>query len=151
MGSDKDFAARLQANVDARRTPMLDRALAQVPQKEVRATAILAPRPVEMNKTERRYALHLESLKRAGDIHAYRPHSIKIQLAQDMLYIPDFMVTTNEGHLEFHDVKAFYKNKNKVHITDDSMAKMKAAADKFHEFRFMAVWEEGGGWKRRVF
>lgn len=151
MGSDKDFAARLQANVDAKRTPMLDRALAQVPQKEVRAKAIREPRPVEMNKTERRYALHLESLKQAGDIHSYRPHAIKIQLADACLYVPDFMVTDNDGYIEFHDVKAFFKNKNRVNIEDDALVKMKTVADKFPEFRIMAVWEEGGEWKRRVF
>lgn len=152
MGSDKDWATKLQANVDAKRTPMLDRALAQVPQKEVRAKAILTPRPVKMNKTEQKYAHYLEALKRAGDIHYWRNHPMKLRLTDDNCgYNPDFLVITNEGYMEFHDTKAFYKKSNRVGITDDSLEKMKMTAYLFPFYRVMAVWEEGGEWKRRVF
>jgi hypothetical protein len=99
-----------------------------------------------MNKTEQRYAMHLEVMKRAGEIVKYGYESIKLILAPNTSYTPDFYVVCADGSMEFHEVKGFWE--------DDSRVKFKVAADKFPEYGFVAITErtkkEGGGYKYEV-
>lgn len=102
--------------------------------------------PGEMNKTEAAYAEHLEARKLAGEIAAYWFEAIKLRLADNTTYTPDFFVMLPNGLLECHEVKGFWR--------DDAKVKIKVAADKY-PFRFIAVTREpkklGGGWKVEEF
>jgi hypothetical protein len=94
-----------------------------------------------MNKTEAAYAAHLEAIK--GTVIAwYRFEGMKLRLADNTFYTPDFAVLLLDGFMEMHEVKGFWQ--------DDARAKIKIAAD-MYPFRFIAVTAEakkrGGGWK----
>ncbi|MDA8254395.1 MAG: DUF1064 domain-containing protein [Betaproteobacteria bacterium] len=94
-----------------------------------------------MNQTERAYAQHLEALKADGRVLWYRFEGIKLRLANNTFYTPDFVVLPHTGVIELHEVKG--------HWQDDARAKIKIAADQY-PMRFLAVKarpkKEGGGW-----
>ena len=94
-----------------------------------------------MNKTEAAYAALLESQKAAGEVAWYRFEAIKLRLADNTFYTPDFAVMLRSGHLEMHEVKGYW--------ADDARVKIKVAAD-MHPFRFVAIRpkakKDGGGW-----
>lgn len=95
----------------------------------------------QMNKTEQAYAAHLEQRKQAGEIAWYKFEGIKLRLADNTFYTPDFAVMGVGGEMEMHEVKGFWR--------DDARAKIKIAAD-LYPFRFIAVQaapkKAGGGW-----
>lgn len=84
-----------------------------------------------MNKTEQKYAHHLESLKIRGEIQYYAFDSIKFRLANKTFYSPDFIVLKANGQLEAHEVKG--------HWEDDARVKIKVAAS-MHPIPFVAVY-----------
>ena len=87
-----------------------------------------------MNKTERKYGDHLESLKMIGEIQYYAFDSMKFRLADKTFYSPDFIVLKSNGELEAHEVKG--------HWEDDARVKIKVAAS-MHPIPFIAVkWNE---------
>ena len=94
-----------------------------------------------MNKTEAAYAALLESQKAAGEVAWYKFEAMKLRLADNTFYSPDFAVMLPNGELEMHEVKGFW--------ADDARVKIKVAAD-MHPFRFIAVRvkpkKDGGGW-----
>lgn len=94
-----------------------------------------------MNKTEEAYSRHLDARKADGDIPWWAFEAIKIRLADNTFYTPDFMVLRADGALECHEVKGFWQ--------DDARVKIKVAAALFPA-RFIAVKAEakirGGGW-----
>lgn len=96
-----------------------------------------------MNKTEARYAQHLEFLKSAGEVTLYRFEKIKLWLGKATNYTPDFEVMFAGGRIEFHEVKG--------HWEDDARVKIKIAAAQYPEFAFRAIQavpkKHGGGWK----
>lgn len=95
----------------------------------------------KMNQTEAAYAEHLRALQHAGEILWFRFEGIKLRLADNTFYTPDFAVLAADGVMELHEVKGFWQ--------DDARAKIKIAADQY-PFRFIAVRvrpkKEGGGW-----
>lgn len=95
----------------------------------------------ELNKTEQAYRAHLESLKQAGEVLWYRFEGIKLRLADNTFYTPDFAVMLANGELEMREVKGFWQ--------EDARVKIKVAADQY-PFRFIAVTakakKHGGGW-----
>lgn len=99
-----------------------------------------------MNKTEARYAAHLELLKHAGEILWYRFEGVKLRLADNTFITIDFPVMRHDGLLEMHEVKGRWE--------DDARAKTKIAAE-MYPFRFIAVMpqaqRDGGGWKVEAF
>ena len=100
-------------------------------------------REQKMNKTEARYAEHLERLKLAGEILWYQYEAVTLKLADDTRYTPDFMVLLANGELEAHEVKGFWR--------DDARVKIKVAARLF-PFRFIAVsMPKGGIWVTESF
>lgn len=103
-------------------------------------------KPGTMNKTEARYAAHLLELKYAGQVQWIRFEGLKLRLADNTFYTPDFAVMNGAGVIECHEVKG--------HWQDDARAKIKIAADQY-PFRFIAVKEQakkhGGGWEYEVF
>lgn len=100
----------------------------------------------QMNKTESTYCQHLELRKRAGEIAWYRFEGIKLRLADNTFYTPDFAVMLTTGEMELHEVKGFW--------TDDARVKTKVAADQY-PFRIIGVTvkpkKSGGGWSIEEF
>ena len=100
----------------------------------------------EMNKTEKAYAAYLEQRRIAGEVEWYKFEGIKLRLADNTFYTPDFPVMLAGGPLEMHEVKG--------HWQDDARVKIKVAAD-LYPFKFVAVQalpkKLGGGWKSEEF
>lgn len=100
----------------------------------------------QRNKTEQAYEDHLESRRMVGDILWYRFEGLKLRLADNTFYTPDFAVLAGDGYLECHEVKGFW--------TDDARVKIKVAAEQY-PFRFIAfkavAKNRGGGWVREEF
>jgi hypothetical protein len=96
-----------------------------------------------MNKTEARYAAHLETLKIAGQVLWYRFEAIKLRLADNTFYTCDFAVMEADGTLAMHEVKGY--------MEEDANVKIKVAAASF-PFRFVVIRNlttvQGGGWHR---
>lgn len=99
-----------------------------------------------MNKTESEYCQLLELRKRAGEVVWYRFEGVKLRLADNTFYTPDFAVMLSTGEMEMHEVKGFW--------TDDARVKIKVAAERY-PFRFIAVKPKakkaGGGWEVEEF
>lgn len=99
-----------------------------------------------MNKTEAAYSEHLEAKRIAGAVLWFAFEPIKLRLADNTFYSPDFGVIAADGVLEMHEVKGFW--------ADDARVKIKVAADRF-PFRFVAARprpkNKGGGWELEDF
>lgn len=99
-----------------------------------------------MNKTEAEYGARLELLKAAGEVLWYRFEGVKLRLADNTFYSPDFFVMTAENVLEAHEVKG--------HWQDDARVKIKVASE-MYPFRFVAIKKaakkDGGGWSVEEF
>lgn len=100
----------------------------------------------QMNKGEQAYAAHLELLKGAGQVLWYRFEALKLRLADNTFYTPDFAVLAADMVVECHEVKGFWQ--------DDARAKIKVAAE-MYPFRFKAFKAEakkrGGGYVQEDF
>lgn len=98
----------------------------------------------ERNKTEAAYERGLELRRQAGEIAWYKFEGIKLRLADNTFYTPDFAVMLAGGEIELHEVKGF--------MQDDAAVKIKVAAD-LYPFRFLLVRvrakKDGGGWDVR--
>ena len=98
-------------------------------------------KPGQMNKSEQAYAAHLERMKGAGMILWYRFEGLKLRLADNTFYTPDFVVLAADHVIECHEVKGFWM--------DDAKVKIKVAAE-MYPFRFKAFKPEakkrGGGY-----
>jgi hypothetical protein len=94
-----------------------------------------------MNKTETRYAAYLADLQASKQILWFKFEAVKLRLADNTFYSPDFLVLTSACALECHEVKGFWQ--------DDARVKIKVAAS-IYPFRFIAVTarakKNGGGW-----
>jgi hypothetical protein len=94
-----------------------------------------------MNRTEEAYARHLQQRQQAGEVAWFKFEGVKLRLAANTFYSPDFVVMLSNNEIELHEVKGFWQ--------DDARAKIKIAADMF-PFRIVAVKvlakKYGGGW-----
>lgn len=88
-----------------------------------------------MNGTESRYAGILEIRKRAGHIARYDFQPVKLRLADNTFYTPDFRVILPDGLQEMHEVKGFMR--------DDAAVKIKVAAEQ-HPYVFKLIREKRG-------
>jgi hypothetical protein len=96
-----------------------------------------------MNKLESLYAREeLEVRKMARIIDEYRFEAVKLRLAHNTFYIPDFMITI-DNLIEFHEIKG--------HWEDDARVKIKVAAEMYPEFTFIAVQRKKGIWVYEYF
>ena len=95
----------------------------------------------QKNKSEEAYGNHLEALKHAGKVAWYKFEGMKLRLADNTFYTPDFAVMLTDGSMECHEVKGYWM--------DDAKVKIKVAAD-LYPFRFVAIKakakKDGGGW-----
>lgn len=100
----------------------------------------------ERNKTEQAYENLLSARLSVGDILWYKFEGIKLRLADNTFYTPDFAVMLANGQMEFHEVKGYWQ--------DDARVKIKVAAD-LYPFRFIAAKpkakKDGCGWAMEVF
>ncbi len=96
----------------------------------------------KMNKTEEAYAQRLEMGQQVGTVLWYRFEGLKLRLADGTFYTPDFAVMADDGVLECHEVKGWWR--------DDARIKIKVASE-MYPFRFVAVKvrpkKRGGGWE----
>lgn len=110
------------------------------------AFALGRMKPGAMNKGEAAYAAHLELLKHAGEVLWYRFEGLKLRLADNTFYTPDFAVMTADCVIECHEIKGVWQ--------DTGRAKIKIAAD-LYPFRFRAfrtrAKKHGGGWQEEDF
>jgi hypothetical protein len=83
-----------------------------------------------MNQTETRYAELLRKRQLAGEIESFTYETLKVKVADGSWYCPDFMVIRT-NHIEFHEVKGSYMLDRLGH------SKLKQAADKYPEFRWV--------------
>lgn len=100
----------------------------------------------QLNKTEQKMADELALMQHAGQVLWFKFEGVKLRLADNTFYTPDFAVMSADGVLEMWEVKG--------HWMDDARAKIKIAADTY-PFRFKAFVvrskKDGGGWKLEEF
>jgi hypothetical protein len=81
-----------------------------------------------------------------GEVLWYKFEGLKLRLADNTFYTPDFAVMMSDCSIECHEVKGFWQ--------DDARAKIKIAAD-MYPFRFVAVKvrakKDGGGFSVEEF
>lgn len=77
-----------------------------------------------MNATEREYAAMLDIRQRAGEIVLWRFEAIKIRMADNTFYTPDFLVLLADMRLQLHEVKGAF-------VMDDARVKLKVCAETF--------------------
>jgi hypothetical protein len=92
----------------------------------------------QMNKTELAYEAHLFARKAAGEIAWYKFEGVKLRLADNTFYSPDFAVMLASGEMQIHEVKGFWQ--------DDARVKIKVAAE-LYPFQFIAVKKGKAGWE----
>lgn len=95
------------------------------------------------NKTEAAYAAMLENQILVGVVQWYAFERIKFKLADNTYYTPDFMVLTQDGQLEAHEVKG--------HWEDDARVKIKVFAEQYRWIVVIAAKplpkKYGDGWE----
>ena len=98
------------------------------------------------NKTEEEFGAFLELGKVAGEIVWYVFEGIRLKLADNTFYVPDYQALDKNMELIVYEVKGFWTEKARV--------KIKVAAAMF-PFRFIAAMKvpkkDGGGWKFEEF
>jgi hypothetical protein len=98
------------------------------------------------NKTESEYEAELRLRMAVGQVLWYRFEGLKLRLADNTFYTPDFAVMRADGSLECHEVKGFW--------ADDARVKIKVAAE-MYPFRFIAIMKlpkrDGGGFSIEEF
>jgi len=84
-----------------------------------------------MNLLEQAWAGELELTRRAGIIEGWVYEGVKLRLAKNTWYTPDFFVVLASGEVEIHETKG--------HWEDDARVKIKVAAEFFPWFTFKAI------------
>jgi hypothetical protein len=99
----------------------------------------------DMNKTEAAYAQHLGALKHDGKILDWKFHAIRVRLAPNTYYEPDFMVLNASGQIEIHEVKGTF-------TTEKGQIKVKLCAAALPWFRvFKCSKQKDGSWTIQEF
>ena len=101
-------------------------------------------RKTGMNKTEAAYADLLESKRLSGEIAGWWYESVNLRIGVKCFYKPDFMVMQNDGRIEFHETKAMWSNR--AGWQDDARVKVRAVAELFPMFKFVAAVKKKDGW-----
>ena len=138
-------APRVSGKADAGQAGSATGGNAQAARGEVKNYALGRLKTGERNKSEAAYGSVLHSRQIAGEVAWYRFEGIKLRLADNTFYTPDFAVMLASGQIELHEVKGFW--------ADDARVKIKVAADQY-PFRFIAVMarskRDGGGLSVRI-
>lgn len=114
-------------------------------------------KPGEMNKTEAAYDAYLGLLLRAGEIDGHKFEGIKLKLADNTFFTPDFLVMAKDGVMELHDTKGTTKKlrasgekEAAPWIEEDAKIKLKLVAE-LYPFRVFAVFKTKDGWQKMEF
>jgi hypothetical protein len=107
--------------------------------KEVAKVDALRKRGSRMNKTESEYAMILEAMKRKGEIIAYSFEAIKLRLADNCWYTPDFFVERIDQLPIFVEIKG-------SHVWDDSKVKFRTAREIHTWADFEMMQKTKSGW-----
>lgn len=91
-----------------------------------------------MNKTELAYSQYLDALKAAGSVLWWEFEGVKLRLADNTYYTPDFFLMLSNGELQVHETKGF--------MMDDANVKLKVAAEKFPWPFFLVKKAKEGTW-----
>ena len=96
----------------------------------------------QMNKTEERFAKHLELDRHTGRVQWWKFEGIKLMLAKNTSLTVDFAILPETDILTLIDVKG-----SKAMVTDDARVKMKLAAE-LYPFVFKLAYPraKGEGW-----
>lgn len=94
------------------------------------------------NKTENEFGAILNARRLRGEfIDPIRFEAVKLRVAGNCYYAPDWMAVTPAGIVCFFEVKG-------AHIWDDSKVKFKAAQE-LHQWASFEMWQKKSGeWKR---
>lgn len=99
----------------------------------------------ERNKTEQAYENLLEAMRISGEVLWYKFEGMKLRLADNTFYTPDFAVMLSNGQMEMHEVKGA-----RAIFADDAKVKVKVAAE-LYPFPFVVAFpvpkSRGGGWE----
>jgi len=118
----------------------------------VKAKAIKLDLSDGKNKSEIAFEQHLEMQKRSGLIDGYGFECMTFVLADGSRFTPDFFIIHASGSVELVDVKAFFKNQQKVHVEEAAMVRVKVAAELYPWFIWTQTWkDETGEWRSRQF
>lgn len=139
--SENDLAALQERRHIVTRAPVLP-SPKPAPASPAKPLARGQMSPRKMNATEKAYNDHLWLLRHAGEIVWHDFEAVKLRLADDTYYIPDFIVMLADGAIQMHETKGFWR--------DDARVKIKVAAALF-PFKFIAVQKHGDGWKTEEF
>lgn len=91
-----------------------------------------------MNKLETKFADNLEERKINGDILWYAYEPIRLRLAKNTTYTPDFVVMKSDLEIQVWETKG--------HWTSESRIKIKVAAE-MYPFRFFAAMWKNKKWE----
>lgn len=97
--------------------------------------------PRKMNKTEGAYWDRLQTLVRGGLLAWCGYEVVTFKLAHDTRYTPDFIIITNDGAVEAHETKGFFR--------EDALVKVKVAAEQIRWCRFFVVKKTADGWESK--
>lgn len=113
--------------------------------------------PGGRNRVEAAYEAYLEVLKRAGEIVDYKFEGIKLRLADNTFYTPDFLVFAKDDVVELHDTKGTTtktrSSGEKVKapwVEEDAKLKIKLVAE-LYPFRTYIVFKNGNAWEKQAF
>lgn len=99
--------------------------------------------PGVMNGLESKWADHLNDLQQAGDVIWWAYEPIRLRLANNTTYTPDFFVMDKSGELQVWETKGGI-------WTAESRVKIKVAAE-LYPFRFFGVQWRKKQWKVEEF
>jgi hypothetical protein len=116
-----------------------------VPRLSPTPTLPAVPPSPYRSKTESRYAALLQTRQACGEIAAWWFEGLKLRLAHNTFYTPDFLVQVKDiPTLELHEVKGGFWR-------DDARVKIKVAAQQYPCFVFRAAQYVNGTWKYETF
>jgi hypothetical protein len=99
----------------------------------------------KMNKTEAAYAQILAARKHDGTIQDWKFHAIRVRLADNTFYEPDFLVLAADGQIEIHECKGSF-------TTQAGQTKVKLCAEVLPWFRVIKVSrQKNGEWTTQEF
>lgn len=104
---------------------------ATVDVRSVKARGRTRHEPGKMNTLEKEYAAELALRVLAGDIAWWAFEPIRLKLANNTTYTPDFAILHFDGLVELVEIKG--------HWEDDARVKIKVAAHTYFMFQFTAI------------
>jgi hypothetical protein len=116
------------------------RAVGKLVQRKVKLDA-RRKQPGSINKTEAEYQRMLQA---RADVVWIAYERIKLKLADNTWYTPDFAVLLDTGMMELHEVKG---GTWRMYGNDGGRIKLKVAVDQYPMFRWVVAQKKKGEWR----